>query len=98
MQADASASAAAKAVTKAKRQKTSANTDVTTAQGGDELSGGDTDTVVGSGRQAAQGMEYKEKTTLSLPDSKITVKQEQIADDELHALVKTASGVDGPRR
>lgn len=55
-------------------------------------------TVVGSGRQAAQGMEYKEKTALSLPDSKIAVKEEQTAADELQALEKTHSDTEGPRR
>ena len=54
--------------------------------------------VVGSGRQAAQGVEYKEKAALALPDSKVTVKQEQVADTELAALDKTKSDAAGPRR
>jgi len=55
-------------------------------------------TVVGSGRQAAQGMEYKEKTSLSLPDSKVAVKKEQIADTELNALESTRTDAEAPRR
>ena len=54
--------------------------------------------VVGSGRQAAQGVEYKEKAALALPDSKVTVKQEHIAETELAALDKTKSDAAGPRR
>lgn len=54
--------------------------------------------VVGSGRQAAQGVEYKEKASLSLPDSKVVVKEEHIAADEIHALDKTKSEGQGPRR
>ncbi|DBA84314.1 TPA: hypothetical protein ACH3X2_006368 [Trebouxia sp. C0005] len=45
--------------------------------------------IVGSGRQAAQGVEYKEKASLSLPDSKVAVKEEHIAADEIQALDKT---------
>ncbi len=54
--------------------------------------------VVGSGRQAAQGVEYKEKASLSLPDSKVVVKEEHIAADEIQALDKTKSEGEGPRR
>lgn len=54
--------------------------------------------VVGSGRQAAQGAEYKEKAALALPDSKVAVKQEQIADSEAAALDHSKSDTDGPRR
>ena len=55
-------------------------------------------TIVGSGRQAAQGVEYKEKATLALPDSKVAVKQEQVAQDELAALEQTRADAAGPRR
>jgi len=54
--------------------------------------------VVGSGRQAAQGVEYKEKASLSLPDSKVVVKEEHVASDEIQALDKTKSEAEGPRR
>ena len=54
--------------------------------------------IVGSGRQAAQGVEYKEQTALALPDSKLAVKQEQVAADELAALEQTKSDAVGPRR
>jgi len=54
--------------------------------------------VVGSGRQAAQGVEYKEKASLSLPGSKVLVKEEHIAADEIQALDKTKSEGEGPRR
>ncbi|DBB09374.1 TPA: hypothetical protein ACH3X3_007949 [Trebouxia sp. C0006] len=54
--------------------------------------------VVGSGRQAAQGVEYKEKASLSLPDSKVLKKEEHIAADEIQALDKTKSEGEGPRR
>lgn len=55
-------------------------------------------TIVGSGRQAAQGVEYKEQTALTLPDSKVAVKQEQVAANELAALEHTKSDAVGPRR
>ena len=54
--------------------------------------------IVGSGRQAAQGVKYKEQTALALPDSKVAVKQEQLAADELAALERTKSDTVGPRR
>lgn len=56
------------------------------------------DTVVGSGRQAAQGVEYKEQAALTLPDSRVAVKQEQVADNELAALEHTKTDATGPRR
>ncbi len=56
------------------------------------------DTVVGSGRQAAQGVEYKEQAALALPDSRVAVKQEQVADNELAALEHTKTDAAGPRR
>lgn len=55
-------------------------------------------TIVGSGRQAAQGVEYKEQTALALPDSRVAVKQEQVAANELAALEHTKSDASGPRR
>ena len=55
-------------------------------------------TIVGSGRQAAQGVEYKEQAALTLPDSKVAVKQEQVAADELEALEHTEFDAVGPRR
>ncbi|KAL3133376.1 hypothetical protein ABBQ38_007247 [Trebouxia sp. C0009 RCD-2024] len=56
------------------------------------------DTVVGSGRQAAQGVEYKEQAALALPDSRVAVKQEQVANNELAALEHTKTDANGPRR
>lgn len=56
------------------------------------------DAVVGSGRQAAQGVEYKEHAALALPDSRVAVKSEQVAEDELAALEHTKTDAAGPRR
>ena len=56
-------------------------------------------TRIGLGRQAAQGVEYKDKSTLLvLPDSKVAVKQQQTADNEADALQKTQTESPAPRR
>ena len=53
---------------------------------------------VGSGRQAAQGVNYTEKPSRHLPDGKIAVKQEQVADSESKAIELTETAGGGTRR
>lgn len=53
---------------------------------------------VGSGRQAAQGMNYTEKASCQLLESKIAVKQEQLAEDEAKAVQQTETADGGFRR
>lgn len=53
---------------------------------------------VGSGRQAAQGVDYKEKSSLVGHDSKVIIKQEQVADSEAQAVQNTKSEGSGIRR
>lgn len=63
--------------------------DVDTAQG---------QAFVGSGRQAAQGINYKEKAGPVAHDSKLIVKQEQLAENELQAVQNTKTEQPGTRR
>ena len=97
MQAQETASSTDKPTAKAKRSRATGKSDTTQAAEQQEtpLEQG---APVGSGRQAAQGAEYKEKTHLSLPGSKVAVKEEQTAGDELQALEKTQTDAKGPRR
>ena len=53
---------------------------------------------VGSGRQAAQGINYKEKSGPVAHDSKLIVKQEQLAENELQAVQNTKTEQPGTRR
>ena len=55
-------------------------------------------TFVGSGRQAAQGVNYKEQSSHAVHDSKVAVKQEQTAEDELQAVQYTKTEGVGTRR
>ena len=53
---------------------------------------------VGSGRQAAQGINYKERAGHVAHDSKLIVKQEQMAENELQAVQNTKTEQPGTRR
>ena len=91
---DAPEPAAEQPAAKSKRSKANSQAIKKQTQPAEQLanvSGQDNSTHVGSGRQAAQGIEYKEKPGPFLPDSKVAVKQQQIAGDEMQALQKTQS-------